>query len=549
MPENFLIGEGLTKFFADRKVLDDVDIVLEEGQWLGVIGKSGSGKTALMNALRGVNEYKPTSGTVIYRVAACPDCAWVELPSRIGENCLRCGSKLYLDEVDYWDRLGKDPIASSIYDRVGYMLQRSFALYGELSVIVNMMRIMDSIGIQKSRQEKMAKDLLSRVMLSHRLYHRAEDLSGGEKQRCLFAMTIVKNPFLLFADEPSGTLDRITAEAMHEIMDTEKKRGVPAIINSHFPDEVAKLTSDAIRIKDGAVVDKGKTVDVVERFMEDYEKIEINRKVCEGDVVSFQDLKKYFIAYDRGLVKAVNDLSQSIRRNEIFGIVGVSGSGKSTLTKVLAGFTFPSTGDLVVTVGEAEVDMKEVGPDGKGRATPHIAVLHQEYTLYNNLNVFENLQSALTTNMPIDIVADKIFDVLTAVGFSKEKIEYKIYDYPQQLSEGERQRLAIAKCLMTDPEIVFLDEPTGTADPLTRIELAKSLRRARDSFGQTYIIVSHDMDFVDMVCDRAALMRRGKFVSVGDPSDIVNKMKDLEVPVDDSETLDMKISVESLDKY
>lgn len=547
---DFLKGECLTKYFADRKVLDNVDITLEEGKWLGVIGKSGSGKTVLMNILRGVKGYRPTSGTVIYNVAICPECSWVELPSKKGIECSKCGTgTLDIEEVDYWSRMKKDPVSSTIHNRIGYMLQRSFALFGELSVLTNLMRIMDSIEIPKSRQEKIATDLLSRVMLSHRIYHRAEDLSGGEKQRCLFAMVIVKNPFLLFADEPSGTLDRITAEAMHEIMANEKKKGISAIINSHFPEEVAKLTTDAMCLKDGAVSDYGKTSDVLNRFLEGYEKIEVKRKECTEDIVWFKNLRKYFISYDRGLITPIYDITQTIKKNEIFGIVGVSGSGKTTLSKVLAGFTFPSDGDLRVMIGTTEVDMMESGPFGKGRATPHIAVLHQEYALHNNLNVFENLQSALTTDIPLDIVADQIYKVLIAVGFKKEKIDYKIYDYPHQLSEGERQRLAIARCLMTDPQIVFLDEPTGTADPLTRIELAKSLRQARDMFGQTYIIVSHDMDFVEMVCDRAALMRYGEFIAIGDPTDIVQKMKYLETPVGNVITTKRKISVEALDKY
>ena len=547
---DFLTGENLTKYFTDRKVLEDVNITVKEGQWFGVIGKSGSGKTVLMNVLRGVKEYRPTGGSVIYNIALCPECGCVDLPSKKGTECSVCGKGTFdHEEVNYWDRLGKDRVANNIYDRIGYMLQRSFALYGELTVLANLMRIMDSINIPRSRQGKLATDLLSRVMLGHRAYHRADDLSGGEKQRCLFAMVIVKNPFLIFADEPSGTLDRITAEAMHEIMENEKKKNVPAIINSHFPEEVSKLTTDSICLKDGTVVDSGKTPDVVDRFLEDYEKIEIERKKCTEDIVLFKNLKKYFIAYDRGLIKSVDEITQTVKKNEIFGIVGVSGSGKTTLSRVLAGFTFPSEGDLNVRIGETEVDMTEVGPTGKGRATSHIAVLHQEYSLHNDLNVFENLQSALTTDIPIDIVADQIFRVLLSVGFTKEKIDYKIYDYPMQLSEGERQRLAIARCLMKDPEIVFLDEPTGTADPLTRIELAKSLRKARDSFGQTYVIVSHDMDFVEMVCDRAALMRHGTFVKVGDPGDIVKMMMELEVPVGDVTSVEKKVSVEALDRY
>jgi methyl coenzyme M reductase system subunit A2 len=219
--------------------------------------------------------------------------------------------------------------------------------------------------------------------------------------------------------------------------------------------------------------------------------------------------------------------------NEIFGIVGVSGSGKTTLSRVLGGFVEFSRGTLTIRKDGTKINMKEVGPTGRGRITPQIAILHQEYTLHHDLNVFENLHAALPVDLPINIVADRVYNVLRAVGFPKEKLDFKIYDYPFQLSEGERQRLAIAARLMTDPKILLLDEPTGTADPLTRIELARSLRKARESFDQTYIIVSHDMDFIDMVCDRAALMRNGEFVKVGDPSEIIDMMKELEVSIGD----------------
>ena len=101
------------------------------------------------------------------------------------------------------------------------------------------------------------------------------------------------------------------------------------------------------------------------------------------------------------------------------------------------------------------------------------------------------------------------------------------------LSEGERHRIAFARALMTDPKVVLLDEPTGTADPLTRLEMAKSIRSARDALKQTYIIVSHDIDFIEMVCDRAALMRTGKVIDLGDPTDVVNTMKEVETPMGD----------------
>lgn len=95
---------------------------------------------------------------------------------------------------------------------------------------------------------------------------------------------------------------------------------------------------------------------------------------------------------------------------------------------------------------------------------------------------------------------------------------------PDELSGGERHRVALAQVLIKEPKIVILDEPTGTMDPITRIQVSDSILKSREELDQTYIIVSHDMDFVLEVCDRAALMRGGKILKIGDPEDIVEEL-------------------------
>ena len=92
------------------------------------------------------------------------------------------------------------------------------------------------------------------------------------------------------------------------------------------------------------------------------------------------------------------------------------------------------------------------------------------------------------------------------------------------LSGGERHRVALAQVLIKEPNIVILDEPTGTMDPITRVQVTDSIRRARDELSQTFLIISHDMDFVLDVCDRAALMRGGKILKIGDPKEIVEDL-------------------------
>jgi len=114
--------------------------------------------------------------------------------------------------------------------------------------------------------------------------------------------------------------------------------------------------------------------------------------------------------------------------------------------------------------------------------------------------------------------------VLKAVGFDETYANNLLTKYPDELSGGERHRVALAQVLIKEPNIVILDEPTGTMDPITRVQVTDSIRRARDELSQTFLIISHDMDFVLDVCDRAALMRGGKILKIGDPDDIVEDL-------------------------
>ncbi|MHC1585158.1 MAG: methyl coenzyme M reductase system, component A2 [Candidatus Syntropharchaeia archaeon] len=536
--EDFLIVDGIGIVFKDVPVLEDINFRVKEGQGFGILGKSGCGKTVLMNILRGIPEYEPTHGKVIYRVAACqnPECRWVEPPSKAGGKCIQCDGDLKLEEVNYWETLTKEDIderrvAQRIYDRIALMIQRTFALFGESPVIGNIQEALAEAGVPKHKQMMMAMELLRRVKLTHRATHIARDISGGEKQRTVFAMCLAKNPFLFLADEPSGTLDPITAEAVHDIINEEIERGLTILVTSHWPEAVVATTSEAILLENGRMTAYGPSAEVRDKFMEGFEIPPKERRKLTEPKIKLENIRKYFYTFDRGLIKAVDDVSLEIYEGEIFGLVGVSGSGKTTLFKIIAGLIEPSRGRLQIKIGGEWIDMKNPGPDGRGRATPYINILHQVYTVYPNLNVYDNLQSALTIELPADIVAEKIYKCMKAVGFTEEEIDNILYAYPDTLSEGERHRLAFARVLMTDPEIVLLDEPTGTADPLTRLEMVKSIKSARDTLGQTYIVVSHDIDFIDMVCDRAVLMRVGKFVEMGDPSHVVEVMRQVETPL------------------
>lgn len=193
--------------------------------------------------------------------------------------------------------------------------------------------------------------------------------------------------------------------------------------------------------------------------------------------------------------------------------------------EIMAGTIQPTSGSVHVKVGERWVDLGEPGMLGRGRATSHIGVLYQEYGLYSYLTIIENLAKSKDLGIPDEFAKLKAIYTLKGVGFTAEQIDDILTKRPDELSEGEKHRVALAWVLMRDPRILIVDEPSGTMDPVTKVEVSKLLKKAREEFGTTIVIVSHDLEFALKCCDLIALMHDGKIVEVGEPEQVVEKMR------------------------
>jgi methyl coenzyme M reductase system subunit A2 len=524
----FIEIRDLTVRFGDVEALRNINLTIDEGESVGILGRSGSGKSVLMHVLRGVESFPGISGSVIYHVARCMKCRHVEPPSHAGEAC-RCGGLLEHFDADFAKLDINDPLRRDIVRRIAIMLQRTFALYGDERVIVNVMRaVEESSGGAMSVHR--AADLLDEVNLSHRMMHVARELSGGEKQRVVLARQLAKSPMILLADEPTGTLDPATAKVVHEsIKRAVKDFKMTLIITSHWEDVMVELADRAILLDQGEIKAEGAPKDVAAQFLSMAGDLG-QREVAEvGEpIIKVTDASKRYISIDRGVVKAVDNVSFDVNEGEIFGLVGVSGGGKTTLSKLISGIITPTGGNIWVRVGDEWVDMTALGSSGRGRATKYIGVLHQEYTLYPSRTVIDNLTESIGLALPFELAERKAIHTLTTVGFNEAQAEAVLEKMPDELSEGERHRIAMAQVLIKEPSIVILDEPTGTMDAITKIEVTKSILNAREELGETFVIVSHDMDFVKNVCDRAMLLRNGKAVFTGMPDNVLAKITEEE---------------------
>jgi methyl coenzyme M reductase system, component A2 len=520
--------ENLSMYFNGKKALKDISFEIAEGEIFGIIGRSGAGKTVLMHLIRGVDQ-PPTSGKIIYHIAACDKCDYIDVPSAAGTPCPTCNGTLKPLDVDFWNEKS-EAMKRRIMRRTAIMFQRTFALYGNDRVIENVLRALDDINYPDDKAISRAADLLDEVRLSHRMMHIARDLSGGEKQRVVLARQMAKEPFMLFADEPTGTLDPETARLVHDmLLAAAQGNRMGMIVTSHFSQVIEAVADRAVFLSEGEALDIGSPADVIRRFMEGYQDAEEFQTAAFGDKILIgRDVVKKYLSVDRGVVKAVNGVTFEVAEREIFGIIGKSGAGKTTLSRIISGIIEPTSGEMNMRIGDEWIDMTKPGIEERGRAKGYIGLLHQEYDLYPHRTVLDNLTDAIGLEFPKELAMRKAIITLRMAGFTEEKSREVLDRYPATLSEGERHRVALAQVLIREPRMVILDEPTGTMDPITKVDVKHSIMHAREEIEETFIVVSHDMDFVKDICDRLALMRGGKIVKIGPTAEILASLTEEE---------------------
>jgi methyl coenzyme M reductase system subunit A2 len=516
--------KNLSMNFNGFRALRDLNFEIHEGEILGIIGRSGAGKTVLMHLLRGI-EQPPSRGSIIYHLATCRECAYVTYPGQAGRSCPSCGATLVLQDVDLWNGV-EEREREQILHRTALMFQRTFALYGNDRVIENVLKALDDAGYPPEHSINRAADLIDRVRLTHRMMHIARDLSGGEKQRVVLARQLAKEPLMLFADEPTGTLDPHTARLVHDMLiEGVQTQGMGMVITSHCCQVIEDVAHRALLLNEGTIVMDGPPSEVISSFLSQYQEQSESCEWVRGEpILIARDVEKKYMTVDRGVIRAVHDVAFEVAEREIFGIVGASGAGKTTLSRIISGIITPTSGEMNIRIGDDWVDMTKPGIEERGRAKGYIGLLHQEYDLYPHRTILDNLTDAIGLEFPKELALRKSRISLAMAGFAPHTLDTLLPKYPGQLSEGERHRVALAQVLIREPRLVVLDEPTGTMDPITKQDVRHSILTARQEMEETFIVVSHDLDFVRDTCDRVAVMRGGHIVEIGTPALILKTM-------------------------
>jgi putative spermidine/putrescine transport system ATP-binding protein len=216
------------------------------------------------------------------------------------------------------------------------------------------------------------------------------------------------------------------------------------------------------------------------------------------------------ISKSYGDATALSPLNLSLSRGELVTLLGPSGCGKTTLLRIVAGFTAPSTGRVLL-------DGRDLTP--LPPAKRRMGMVFQAYSLFPNLNAQDNVRFGLKVRGVSGAASEKKLNELFAlIGLEEARTRY-----PHQLSGGQQQRVALARALAIEPQVLLLDEPLSALDAQVRLNLRDEIRRVQRETGTTTLFVTHDQEEALAISDRVAVMDRGRIAQLGTPEDIYRR--------------------------
>ena len=454
---------NVSKSYGAVQALRNASFSVGEGEVFGLIGPDGSGRTTLFRIL--CTLLLPDSGTVTV-----------------------CG----YDAVSQMAEIRK---------RVGYMPGR-FSLYEDLTVRENLEFFATLFGTTVDAGYDTIKSIYSQIeRFEHR---RAGALSGGMKQKLALCCALVHAPSVLFLDEPTTGVDPISRKELWDMLATLKSRNITIVAATPYIDEVRRCERVAF-LNEGQVMGIGTPDEVLTRFADVFDPPGIERdnagQQVNDNVIEVEHLVKAF-----GTFHAVDDISFTVKRGEIFGFLGANGAGKTTAMHMLTGLNQPTSGTGRVAGFDIRTEYEQI--------KRHIGYMSQKFALYNDLTVAENIRLfAGIYGMADDEITRKTEQMLSKLHFLDHKD-----DLVGSLPLGWKQKLAFSVSIFHSPSVVFLDEPTGGVDPATRRQFWELIYDAAAS-GITVFVTTHYMDEAEY-CDRISIMVDGKISAMGTPEQL-----------------------------
>ena len=388
--------------------------------------------------------------------------------------------------------------------RVGYMPGK-FSLYQDLTIEENLNFFATLFGTTVEEGYDSIKAIYSQI---ERFKDRkAGALSGGMKQKLALSCALVHQPSVLFLDEPTTGVDPVSRKELWEMLLMLKESGITIVASTPYLDEVRCCERVAF-LDQGKVRGIGTPDDILTQFTSIFNPPSIDKseglkvKSEESDnVIEVEHLVKAF-----GSFHAVDDISFSVKRGEIFGFLGANGAGKTTAMHMLTGLNHPTSGTGRVVGFDIRTEYEQI--------KRHIGYMSQRFSLYEDLTVAENIRLfAGIYGMKDDEIRRKTDELMERLKFTEHK-----NDLVGSLPLGWKQKLAFSVSIFHEPGVVFLDEPTGGVDPATRRQFWELIYDAARR-GITVFVTTHYMDEAEY-CDRISIMVDGKISALGTPDEL-----------------------------
>jgi peptide/nickel transport system ATP-binding protein len=495
---------------TSHKVVNDISFDIAAGEIFGIVGESGSGKTLATRALISLlpPAIRVTGGSVAYKGREVISMSDRELRGLRGAE---------IGVVFQEPMTSLNPSMT-----IGRQLEEGLILHTKLAPAERRERILDMLRRVGIRDPDGA------------LTAYPHEFSGGMRQRIMLASVMLLKPALLIADEPTTALDAVIQRDVMELMvDLTRAEGTAVLLISHDLPMVARYTSRIVVMEKGAIVEQGRTEDLLDAPQHPYTRkllsslpfrnaaraIDASRApmVSARNVVVDYPGRKSLLKKGRPK-RALHGVSIDIHEGEVVALVGGSGSGKTTFGRTIAGLVKESGGQIQFRGQSRHEDWKSFRLDCQ-------MVFQDPYSsLDPRMTILSLVEEALRLVPGLDAAAKRkrTLETLEEVGLGASYADR----YPHELSGGQRQRVAIARAVARRPRFLIADEPVSALDVTVRAQVLELFSELQKRHGFSCLFISHDLGVVEQVADRVVVMQDGRIIEEGDRDTVFDHPKE-----------------------
>ena len=490
--------------YADRPhAVNDVSLSIGAGETLCVVGESGSGKSMIAHAVMGLlpAAVKPAGGAI-----------------RLGDRDL-----LSLDPATMLSVRGRE--IGMIFQEPMTSLNPVMRVEQQISEMFEAHQVLD-----RSKRAKRVVELLDEVGLPDpRRIARAypHELSGGQRQRVMIAMALALEPKLLIADEPTTALDVTTqAQILKLIHRLRRQHGTAVLFITHDFGVVAEIADRIAVLQQGRLVEEGTGTEVLSQPRHEYTRRLLAavpslvppdrpKSPPKEPVLLVENLEKVYrkrSLFSAGReVKAAENINFTLAKGETLGLVGESGSGKSTVGRCCLRLIDPDSGKI-------ELGGLRISDLSRSALRPHrkrIQMIFQDP--FASLNPRQTIgriiaDGPIANGVPPEEAFERARELLELVALSPNAIDR----YPHEFSGGQRQRVGIARALALEPDVIVADEAVSALDVSVQAQILTLIKELQERLGLAILFVTHDLRVAAQICDRIAVMQRGRIVECGE---------------------------------